>query len=119
MESSAMVTVWDCVGGGGDGMGWVAAVDVLAVLDACAVNLCVHVLVDGASEGYVDGLYAFAYAEHGQLAVIGEARQEEFLAVALGSDGVELAYGLLSYEQRVYVASPTEDYAIESVEEAA
>ena len=100
-------------------MGWVAAVDVLAVLDACAVHLCVNVLVDGASEGYVDGLYAFADAEHGQLAVIGEAREEEFLEVTLGSDGVELAYGLLSYEQRVYVASPTEDYAIESVEEAA
>ena len=48
-----------------------------------------------------------------------KAREEEFLEVTLRSDGVELAYGLLSYEQRVYVASPTEDYAIESVEEAA
>ena len=56
----------------------------------------VDVLVDAAAEGDGKGLYAAADAKDGYLAVVSQARDEQFGQVAHGVDGVQLGRGLFT-----------------------
>ena len=105
--------------GDGDLMGWIAAVLVLAVLDAYALHLCVDVLIVGATKGGIDDLDALADAQHGDLAVVGKTCQQQLLQVTLGGDAVEFLDRLLAQQQGVDVATTAEDDAVEAVEEFA
>ena len=105
--------------GDGNLMGWIAAVLVLAVLDAYAFHLCVDVLIVGATKGGIDDLDALADAQHGDLAVVGKACQQQLLQVTLGGDAVEFLDRLLAQQQGVDVATTAEDDAVEAVEEFA
>lgn len=103
--------------GRGDGVGWVSAIHILTVLDAFAFHLRVDVLIDCAAKGDIDSLYAFADAQHRDLAVVGETGEEKFLEVTLGCDGVKLTDGLFAYEDRIDVSTSAEDDAVEGVKE--
>ena len=94
----------------GDAVGRLSLRGVLAVLHTRG-----DVLHDVSAEGYRHGLYAAADAQHGDIAVIGETRQEKLEAVAGGIDASQSTDRLLAHPQRVMVAAAREDNPVDNV----
>ena len=79
-------------------VGSILAWHILTVLDSHTFLLRVDVLMEFATEGSRDDLNAFANSQHRNLSVVSKTHQEEFLLVALRTNGMELRNGLLTQE---------------------
>ena len=75
------------------------------------------VLADVSAQCDGDGLHAAADAEHGQMAVVGEAAERQLVAVAQRIDRAELRHRLFAHPQGVVVAAAGEDDGMKSVEQ--
>ena len=86
------------------------AVAVLRVLDAAALG---NVLRNVSVECHRERLHSAADAENGNLAVVGQARDEQLGQVASRIDAAELRSGFLARPQRVVVGAAAEQQSVE------
>ena len=77
-----------------------------------------NVLVEGASEGYVDQLLSAADAQDGYSARCRCPDQIQVVAVAQGIDGAQLGVGGFSVDGRVEVLASGQDEGVDAVQHA-
>ena len=94
----------------------IGAVQLLTVLDALRSRLRADVLIEFAAQGCGHHLDAPAYAQHGNLAVGCQAREQQLLTVATVVDAMQLLHRLLAQKERIDVTPAREQDAVHALQ---
>ena len=97
----------------------IGTVKILVVLNALALHLRMDVLIELATKGCIQHLYASADSKNRYLSVDGKARNQEFLHITLVVNAVELHNRFLAQQKRIDIATATQKKSVNTVEQFA